>query len=71
MSNHSDVPRVGEFRCAVSRCVIDDHDLCHPQGLLYDGFEGQADDIGIIPGMDLDEDPHCVAARKSVEAITT
>ena len=71
MSNNGDVIRVGEFRRAVSRRVIDDHDLRHPQGLLHDGFEGQADDIGIIPRMDLDKDPHCFSTLRLVDAITT
>jgi hypothetical protein len=54
MSNDGNIPWVGEFRRTVSRSVVDEDDLRHRAGLLHDGFEGGADNIGVVPSVDLD-----------------
>src|SRR6266568_244354 len=71
MSNDGDDPLVGEICRSVNRPVVDNDDFAHRESLLQDGFERGADDIDVIPGVDLDENPHCRSALQSIETIST
>jgi hypothetical protein len=71
MSNDGNIRWVGEFCRTVTRSVVDDDDLRHRQGLLHNGFEGGADNIGVIPSVDLNQNPHCRSVPQSVETIAT
>src|SRR4051812_1444715 len=59
MSNEFDVAWEAAVCSAVGRAVIDNQNLFHCSSLPRDRAKRRIDDIGIVPGMDVDENSHC------------
>jgi hypothetical protein len=70
MSNHCDDLGINQLRRAVRRSIVDDEDLFDRPGLRQDRVDHDADHIGIVPSMDVDENPHCRSLFPSFAAVS-
>src|SRR6266567_1904555 len=56
-------------RLSACRTIVNDEDLFHRPGLPQDRVNHAADHTGIVPGVDLNEDPHCRSLFPSLATV--